>query len=88
MQIHHLQTLISSPRLTAVRLMTRSICLHWGRPEAPLILQIMATTWLPTNEIDACKGDLVVTITEVIAGNTISTKKSSDFARRFVWTKP
>jgi hypothetical protein len=34
----------------------------------------MATTWLPTNEIDACKGDLVVTITEVIAGNTISTE--------------
>jgi hypothetical protein len=33
----------------------------------------MATTWLPTNEIDTCKGDLVVIITEVIAGNTIST---------------
>jgi hypothetical protein len=44
-----------------------------GRPEAPLTLQVMATTWLPTNEIDTCKGDLVVIITEVIAGNTIST---------------
>ena len=53
--------------------MTQSSRLRWGRPEAPLPLQIMATTWPPTDEIDACNGDLVVAITEFIAGHTILT---------------
>jgi len=30
--------------------------------------------WPPADEIDPCNGDLVVTITEVIAGNTIPTE--------------
>jgi hypothetical protein len=34
----------------------------------------MATTWLAANEIDACNGDLIVAIIEVIAINTIPTK--------------
>jgi len=37
-------------------------------------LQIKATNWPPADEIDPCNNDLVVTITEVIAGNTISTE--------------
>jgi hypothetical protein len=31
----------------------------------------MATTWLPADEIDAYKADLIVAIIKVIAGNTI-----------------
>jgi hypothetical protein len=34
-------------------------------------MQIKATNWLPTDEVDACNGDLVVAITEVIVGHTI-----------------
>jgi hypothetical protein len=34
-------------------------------------LRIKTTNWPPADEIDACNGALVVTITEVIAGNTI-----------------
>jgi hypothetical protein len=45
-----------------------------GLPEAPLHLQIKVINWLPADEIDACDGDLVVAITEVIAGHTIPTK--------------
>jgi hypothetical protein len=34
-------------------------------------LRIKARNWLPTNEIDACNGELVVAIAKVIARNTI-----------------
>ena len=74
MQTHHLQALIPSLRPSMKRSMTRSSCPRWKRPEAPLLLQIKATNWLPADEIDPCNGDLVVTITEVIAGNTIPTE--------------
>jgi hypothetical protein len=37
-------------------------------------LQIKAANWPTADEIDTCNGDLVITITEVIAGNTIPTK--------------
>jgi hypothetical protein len=36
-------------------------------------LQIKVTNWPHDDEIDACNGDLVMAITEVIAGNTIPT---------------
>jgi hypothetical protein len=52
-------------------------------PEAPLPLQIMATTWPPADEIDTYNADLIVAIIEVIAGNTIP-EKSSDFDGRFI----
>ena len=52
------------------RSMTRSSCPRWKRPEAPLLLQIKATNWLPADEIDVCNDDLVVVITEVIADHT------------------
>jgi hypothetical protein len=42
-----------------------------GLLEAPLHLQIKVINWLPADEIDACDGDLIVAITEVIAGHTI-----------------
>jgi hypothetical protein len=54
--------------------MTRSTCPRWERPEAFLSLQINATNWPPTDEIDVCNDDLVMAITEVIIGNTILTK--------------
>ena len=54
--------------------MTRSSCPYWKCLEAHLPLQIKATNWPPADEIDPCNNDLVVTITEVIAGNTISTE--------------
>ena len=34
----------------------------------------MATTWPSGDEIDACNGDHVVTIIEVIVGNTVLIK--------------
>ena len=74
MQTHHLQALIPSLRPSMKRSMTRSSCPCWKCPEAPLPLQIKATNWPPADEIDPCNNDLVVTITEVIAGNTISTE--------------
>jgi hypothetical protein len=54
--------------------MAQSSCPHWGRQEAPSPLQIKATNWPSANKIDTCNGDLIVAITEVIAGNTIPTK--------------
>jgi hypothetical protein len=45
-----------------------------GRLEASFPLQIMATTWSAADEIDACNGDFIVAIIEVIAINTILTK--------------
>ena len=54
--------------------MTRSRCPRRGLPEAPIPLQIKVTNWPPADEIDACNGDLIVAITEVIAGNTILTE--------------
>jgi hypothetical protein len=37
-------------------------------------LPMKETNRPPDDEIDACNGDLIVAIAEVIAGNTISTK--------------
>jgi hypothetical protein len=74
LQNHHLKTLNSSSRPSTMRSMTRSRCPFRGFPEAPVPLQIKATKWPSANEIDACNGDLVVTITEVIAVNAMSTK--------------
>jgi hypothetical protein len=37
-------------------------------------LQIKATNWSPADEIDAYNSDLIMAITEVIAGHTIPTK--------------
>ena len=37
-------------------------------------MQINVTNWSSADEIDACNGDFVVAITEVIAGNMIPTK--------------
>jgi hypothetical protein len=37
-------------------------------------LQIKATNWPSTDQIDACNGDLVVAIIEVITENTIPTE--------------
>jgi hypothetical protein len=45
-----------------------------GDPRSILPLQIKAINWLPADEIDACNDDLIVAITEVIAGHTIPTK--------------
>ena len=41
-----------------------------GLPEAPLPLEIKVIN----DEIDACSGDLIVAITQVITGNTILTE--------------
>ena len=57
-----------------MRSMTQSRCPRRGLPEAPLSLQIKAINWPPTDEIDAYNDNLIVTITEVIAGHTIPTK--------------
>ena len=69
MHIHHLETLISSPRPSMMGSMTRSCCSRRGRPKAPLPLHIKATNWPPVDEIVACNDDLVVAIIEVIAGH-------------------
>ena len=74
MHIHHLETLISSPRPSTMGSMTRSCCSRRGRPKAPLPLHIKATNWPPADEIDTCNGDLVEAIIEVIAGHTIPTE--------------
>ena len=70
LQNHHLETLNSSPRLSTMRSMTQSRYPRRGLPEAPLSLHIKATNWLP----HACNGNLVMAITEVIAGHTILTE--------------
>lgn len=55
--------------------MTRNNCPRWECLEAPLLpLQIMATNWSPTDEIDTCNSDLIMEIIEVITGNKIPTK--------------
>jgi len=70
LQIHHIKTLNSSPRPSTMRSMTQSRYPRRGLPEAPLSLHIKATNWLP----HACNGNLVMAITEVIAGHTIPTE--------------
>jgi len=50
-------------------------------------LQIKAVNWPPADEIDTCNDDLVVTITEVITGNTIPTK-SSDLPEIYLDSNP
>ena len=62
--------------------MTQNRCPRRDLPEASLPLQIKATNWPPADEIDTCNDDLIVTITEVIAGHTILIEKSSDFAKK------
>jgi len=41
---------------------------------APLLLQIRATNWPLADEINACNGDIIMAITEVIASNKMPTK--------------
>jgi hypothetical protein len=54
--------------------MTWSRCPPRGLPEAPLPLQIKAINWPPANKIDAYNDNLVMAITEVIAGHMIPTE--------------
>jgi len=48
-------------------------------------LQIKAANWPPADEINTCNGDLIVTITEVITGNTIPTENHL-ICWKFIWT--
>jgi hypothetical protein len=57
-----------------MRSMTQSRYSRRGLPEALLPLQIKIINWPPVDKIDAWNGDLVVAITEVIAGHTIPTE--------------
>jgi len=51
-------------------------------------LQIKATNWPPTGEIDTYNDDLVVAITEIIVGKPDPDRKSSIFGEKFIGLNP